>query len=171
MKDRYGKPGLEIEDRGRSRPLAMSLTHKEGLAGFCAIWEEGFQVGMDLEAISIKPWRLRYAFGTSKDYLMLAPASLEYFTVLWSCKEAVAKALGLGLLIDFKGLIVSAATQGRFTAGGVGVGLVEGCYHVVGDMVAAVAWKRNADTGGRAPGPGCSELEWGQMEVGGWDGP
>ncbi|PIU31694.1 MAG: hypothetical protein COT06_06730 [Syntrophobacteraceae bacterium CG07_land_8_20_14_0_80_61_8] len=148
-KDRRGKPLVDIGGAGGAKRVDGSLAHKDGLAGFAAVWDPTVKIGIDLEAVSTKPWRCRRAFATRGDYLLDSESSDSYYCVLWCCKEAASKALGKGLLIDFRELVISESASGRFTVGGNGRDLMAGRYLLFDGMVAAVVMMSHAAGCGR----------------------
>lgn len=137
-KDRLGRPRMKLgTGKGRAR-VDVSLTHKTGLAGFCAGWSGTARVGMDLELVGRKPWRWRRAFATRSDSLLDLDEEVRYYSILWSCKEAASKALGRGLLIDFRRLIVSEMEPGKVSVASDQVDSMAGHYYLKRGLVAAI---------------------------------
>lgn len=137
-KDRLGRPRIECNPGDRLMQLDVSLTHKKGLAGFCANWSGTTRVGMDLEILGRKPWRLRRAFATKNDSLLELQQQDVYYSILWACKEAASKVLGKGLLMDFKQLVVSELEPGKVAIVSGRRESMEGRYYLKGDFVAAL---------------------------------
>ena len=104
--DHSGAPVVRLADGG-TLPVGVSISHSEGTA-FCAAWADsggGISVGADLERIAsrsvafvrdffrpaeIEMWEA-FPEGTERD---------AFATAVWSAKEAVLKALRLGLTVD-----------------------------------------------------------------------
>lgn len=89
-----GKPLLWV--KGKSSPLAFSLTHSRGWAA-AAVSEDTPFLGIDLEKIEhrIDAW--------AKDFFHpseLTDTGDAFLTALWTQKEAVVKLLGTGLSLN-----------------------------------------------------------------------
>lgn len=91
----YGKPALAEAASG----ISFNLTHTDGLAA-CAI-TRGHEVGLDAEALDrrVEPELLASSVLTREEAASLrgVPSPAHRFLELWTLKEAVAKAVGLGL--------------------------------------------------------------------------
>ena len=99
-----GMPYLEQASCGARLPLYISLSHREHRA-FCALTgTPSLKVGIDLEWVENRPPSFLEDYFTAREYA----AGLElqgqerdvWFTLLWSLKEAVLKAVGKGLRLD-----------------------------------------------------------------------
>jgi phosphopantetheinyl transferase len=64
------------------------------------------------------------------------------FTVLWACKEAASKVIGMGLLKDFKDLVVKGDSDGGFAVFEKGDIVTRGTYDFVRGFVIAICHKR-----------------------------
>lgn len=103
----FGKP--EIDPPVGVPPLSFSLTHTNGLVA-CAV-TRGRPIGIDAE--SIEPARafmdIAARYFAASEYEQLAAgsetSSVEAFYQIWTLKEAVAKAIGQGLSLTFKGFV------------------------------------------------------------------
>lgn len=138
VKDRYGAPSAVLDRRPDRRAMNCSLTHKKGRAGFCVGWSSATKVGIDMELVDERPWRLRHAFATYKDSLAERLEYASRYAVLWACKESASKALGKGMLLDFRSLVVTGAEDREFTVLADGTVALAGRYDFVDDLAVAV---------------------------------
>ncbi|MCS7010916.1 MAG: 4'-phosphopantetheinyl transferase superfamily protein [Anaerolineales bacterium] len=98
-----GAPSLHIS--GRPAPnTVLSLSHSYGRV-LCAISQTpGLQLGVDLEKIEARPAVFVEDYFTSHERHLIQTALLEqqpfFITLFWSLKEAMLKALGIGLRQD-----------------------------------------------------------------------
>lgn len=103
----HGKP--ELEGGNPDRPLCFNLSHTEGLAA-CAV-VQGHAVGLDVEALDrrLDVGALAPTVLTEEEQaeLRCAPSPAEAFLDIWTVKEAVAKATGLGLHLPFRSVRVT----------------------------------------------------------------
>lgn len=137
-KDRYGRPHVSVYKKGISVILNCSISHKNGLAAVCISCLPEMRVGIDIEAISERPWRVRRAFTNKSDSLGGVEELKENYSILWACKEAASKVMGRGMLMDFRKLIVKGDPQGRFTVLENGKETIEGDYLFSEDFIIAV---------------------------------
>lgn len=98
--------------------LGLSLSHADGIA-ICAV-VSGCAVGVDVESLrNVGPDPIAMAETLcsegEKAALLAVPASerLERFLSIWTAKEAVAKATGLGFRLPFAQLTVAAGSEGE----------------------------------------------------------
>jgi phosphopantetheinyl transferase len=139
-RDERGRPRLALRvERGAGLPPDCSLSHSGRWALSAWTCVPGLRVGADLEARSARWAERRAAVRTADDDddPELAPA--DRAAVLWTLKEAAAKALGSGL----GGALDCAVrredgTLCRIEAGGGRV--LAGRYRVGPGWVLAVAW-------------------------------
>ena len=105
-----GMPFLENVITGERLPDNISISHREHQA-FCAITHQSLiKLGVDLELVERRTPGFLQDFFTVREYT----AGLEYntslrdlwFTLLWSLKEAVLKAVGKGLRLDTRSVEV-----------------------------------------------------------------
>jgi len=82
--------------------------------------------------------RLRSAFVGKDDSLTGIPESPKYYAVLWACKEAASKAIGLGMLLDFKELSVTGDWNRKFCVFENGKEMIHGNYGFFRDLVVAI---------------------------------
>ncbi len=101
--DKKGKPFINMPE---SRAVEISLSHTSGMVAV-ALSETG-KVGVDVEAVNqhIIPQDDLSAYGVSNEEAkrlasLAEPERSELFFDLWTAREAVAKADGLGLSLPF----------------------------------------------------------------------
>jgi 4'-phosphopantetheinyl transferase len=103
----HGKP--ELEAAGAAAALRFNLTHTDGLAA-CAL-VRGHEVGVDAEALDrqVDPDALAPSVLVEEERAMLrrSRTPVETFLDLWTVKEAVAKAAGLGLQLPLSSVRVT----------------------------------------------------------------
>jgi phosphopantetheinyl transferase len=96
-----GAPYIELEGEGRL-PWAVSISHRAdlGLGALCTV--PGVLLGADLELVEPRDPALVRSFFTQAEQQAVAAAEAPDLLVarIWSAKEAVLKALGLGLRLD-----------------------------------------------------------------------
>jgi 4'-phosphopantetheinyl transferase len=110
-----GAPFVRLAEDGIPPP-GVTISHSEGRA-FCAAWATGagrISVGVDLEKISTRSSALVRDFFRPEEidtWLSLPPGIARdvFATAVWSAKEAVLKALRLGLVVDTRavGILLS----------------------------------------------------------------
>lgn len=96
-KDEFGKPFIANSN------WKLSISHTKGFAA-ALLSQDGKNVGMDIEKISKKIYKIKNKFLSEKEMDLLNPADekyLEKLTAIWSAKEAVYKFYGRKKL-DFK---------------------------------------------------------------------
>ena len=104
--DHSGAPVVRLADGGRL-PVGVSISHSAGTA-FCAAWVDsgsGLSVGADLERLAPRSEAFvrdffRPAEIEAWEAFPAGPSRDAFATAIWSAKEAVLKALRLGLTID-----------------------------------------------------------------------
>ena len=99
-----GMPFLEQIPAGKRLPLQISISHREHRA-FCALTTApSIQVGIDLELVENRPPSFLEDYFTGREFAaglaLNGPERDLWFTLLWSLKEAVLKAIGKGLRLD-----------------------------------------------------------------------
>ncbi len=98
-KNEQGAPILRLRDGTTTRFPHLSITHSQGVAKVALIVGEG-RLGIDLEHIEAREASFaRNYFTKAEINLKGFPSTDEQFAVLWSVKESVSKALGLGLYL------------------------------------------------------------------------
>ncbi len=137
-KDRFGCPHINLMQKSPPATVNCSISHKNGFASACISWDADMKLGIDMECISEKPFKLRRAFSDADDLLTGIKDAKEYYTVLWACKEAASKVLGLGLLKNFKDFLVEGDSDGRFIVFDKGKEIGRGTYDFVHGFVVAV---------------------------------
>jgi phosphopantetheine--protein transferase-like protein len=110
--DTHGRPVPQgTWTRDIDTPPALSLTHSDGVAvalvGDCL---NDHRIGIDIERIrQHKPGFEKHAFAPEEQSLLTSldePTRKEWVTRFWCAKEAVAKALGRGLMGNPQNLVV-----------------------------------------------------------------
>jgi 4'-phosphopantetheinyl transferase len=108
--NRFGRPEIAPE-QGLAHPPRFSISHTPGLA-VCAVsigdTPKNMEIGVDAESLQrrIEPLALADRFLSSREAQWLRALPEEQrryeFIRLWTLKEAIAKATGLGLQMDLK---------------------------------------------------------------------
>jgi 4'-phosphopantetheinyl transferase len=92
--------------------VTISLSHRDGIAA-CAVAPPAAALGCDLEVIEPRSDAFVADYFTSQEQALVAQASAadrpRLLALLWSGKESALKALGVGLRLDTRCVIVSAA--------------------------------------------------------------
>ena len=106
-----GMPFMEAVSSRVRLPLQVSISHREHIA-FCALTAaRGVIVGADLEWVENRPPSFLEDYFTSAEYAagLAYQGGVQdlYFTLLWSLKEAVLKAVGKGLRLDTRRVEIS----------------------------------------------------------------
>jgi phosphopantetheinyl transferase len=142
-KDRCGCPSILL--RRKPDPIWMncSISHKNGIASVCTSWAPEVRVGIDIEALSERAWRRRQAFMSPDDSLDRLFQERSYYSILWACKEATAKAVGFGMLINFKKMRVVGDEKGGFRVFMNNKELTSGLYFFVDDFVVALCLQKS----------------------------
>jgi 4'-phosphopantetheinyl transferase len=124
VKDHHGK--LALDPPHGEPPLAFNITHSDGIVA-CAV-ARGISVGIDVEAIDRE-----YDFADVLD-TTLAPeeracfdgrgagARAEYFFAIWTLKEAIGKACGIGLGMAFDETCIALEPAPRLVRCAPGIG-------------------------------------------------
>jgi 4'-phosphopantetheinyl transferase len=98
VQDALGKPSARVGERGA--PVALSISHAFPFA-LAVATRDDVALGVDIERIrdfSEHTWRA-FLTPAEKEFIAAAPKARrrELRTLAWSLKEAVLKALGVGL--------------------------------------------------------------------------
>ena len=122
-KDELGKPFVIARwKKTTSREIPLSLSHAFPYALAVAAPTQAFRVGADVEQVRVFSDEVSAAFLTDQEASLLASCSeIERsveLTLCWSLKEAVLKALGVGLRMHPRNIDVSRAlsSSGTFRA-------------------------------------------------------
>jgi 4'-phosphopantetheinyl transferase len=88
--------------------VAISLSHRSGKAA-CAIAAFGVAIGCDLEIVEPHSDAFLSDYFTMEEQILIASAANRNLcaTLIWSAKEGALKALGEGLRLDTRSVIVS----------------------------------------------------------------
>jgi 4'-phosphopantetheinyl transferase len=93
--------------------VTISLSHRAGVA-VCAMAPSGVALGCDLEVIEARSGAFIADYFTAEEQALVARASAadrpRLLTLLWSGKESALKALGAGLRLDTRCVVVSPVT-------------------------------------------------------------
>lgn len=157
-------------ERG-GRPYAVgagrwdfNLSHTRGRVA-CLV-APGLRCGVDVEAVSARVAALGSAvFAPAELARLQGPGSATEATVLWTLKEAYAKARGLGLRLPF--------ARCEFAVRGVSARLVAGPdghvgryrFHCLREGGYAVAVAMDAASGGAAPVVRSGSPDWGRPDA------
>ncbi len=95
---------------GQAAPLAISLTHRSGMAA-CAVGPDGSYLGCDLEEVEPRSRAFVYDWFTPAERALVesvSPPDRSFVTSLvWSAKESALKAMREGLRLDTREVVVS----------------------------------------------------------------
>ncbi len=99
-----GMPYLEDVNSRSPLPVNISISHRDHYA-FCALTPEvSLKIGADIELIETRSPSFFEDFFTAREYqqgmVYYGRQRDLWFTLVWSLKEAVLKALGKGLRLD-----------------------------------------------------------------------
>ncbi len=102
---------------GRSAPLALSLSHRDG-AAVCAVAPSGTAIGCDIEAVEVRSEAFVADWFTEEERAAVEASPLSWrslvTTLVWSGKESTLKALREGLRLDTRDVVVRfAVSPGR----------------------------------------------------------
>jgi 4'-phosphopantetheinyl transferase len=110
---RSAKSGVpELYAAGRHSGLAMSLSHSNENA-LCLIASAGVSVGCDLEAIEQRSalFLADYFTEEEREVIQCAGDDVLLVNLIWSAKESVLKALGIGLRGDPRDIRIVVETE------------------------------------------------------------
>jgi len=103
-----GAPQVFFNDQLEA--VTISLSHRAGLAA-CAVAMSAVEMGCDLELVESRSDAFVSDYFTVEEQALLARASAadrdRLLALLWSSKESALKALGAGLRLDTRCVIVS----------------------------------------------------------------
>src|SRR5271165_6257725 len=103
-----GAPEVFILDT--PAPASISLSHRDGTA-LCAVAPSGVALGCDLELVEPRSDAFIADYFTAEEQALVARMSLEdrprLLALLWSAKESALKALGAGLRLDTRSVVVT----------------------------------------------------------------
>ena len=114
VKSAGGRPRLQFPPGFPLTPVHdCSLSHKAAMACGCVSSRPNSRVGVDVEQPSSRLARLAAAFVHPRDRLIRSrPAEIE-LAILWTLKEACAKAVGTGIWIGLESVICRETAAGR----------------------------------------------------------
>ena len=142
IKDRFGCPRLRLMPEESSMSMNCSISHKDGAASVCISYFPEMKLGIDMETVTKRAWRVRDAFMNQYDSLSGLKEGKENCSVLWACKEAASKVRGLGLLMDYRTLTIRGKRDQRFTVFENGKETMDGTYLFFRDFVVALCQSR-----------------------------
>jgi 4'-phosphopantetheinyl transferase len=103
-----GVPQLFFDSQPRA--VTISLSHRNGIAA-CAVVMAGVEMGCDLEMVEPRSAAFASDYFTVEEQAMVGRASAadrdRLLALFWSAKESALKALGEGLRLDTRCVIVS----------------------------------------------------------------
>lgn len=117
----FGKPTISASQHQNSEQFHFNVSHVERLTLIAVANRE---VGVDVEAVENRrvgnPMRIAEEYFSGRDcaFLSQVPIHVQYrtFLSLWTRKEAVAKAIGMGLSIPLDRIAVLPSPSVDFTA-------------------------------------------------------
>jgi phosphopantetheinyl transferase len=115
--DSFGRPVLYLRRASgwEESSVSCSVSHKGLYACAGVVWAEGMRIGVDVEEIGARPMRVRSAFVNPADATRSGAQPEVGYTVLWSVKESVSKAVGRGMVLGFERLVSRETEPGVFT--------------------------------------------------------
>jgi len=140
-KDRFGCPRVRVRKEDISMIMNCSISHKKGVACVCISCFPEMRLGIDMESITERPWRVRRAFINRCDLLEGVREVKKNYTILWACKEAASKVIGLGMLMDFRKLTIRGDKRRRFTVFEDRKETMQGCYFFSRDFIVAICYR------------------------------
>lgn len=141
-KDRFGCPQVKVQKEDISMIMNCSISHKKGIASVCVSYSPEVRLGIDIESITERPWRVRKAFINRHDFVTGVKEAKENFSILWACKEAASKVIGLGMLMDFKKLTIIGDKYNGFSVLKNGKETMNGNYFFFQDLVVAICYQK-----------------------------
>jgi 4'-phosphopantetheinyl transferase len=124
-----GKPALVSDVQNK---LSFNLSHSNGLVVFAI--SNGLEVGVDIEEVhplnNLEAMVSAFLSTIEQDELNSVPPSekLNAFFTLWTCKEAVLKAAGIGLTHQLNGVNIK-PQQTKFNRDQINPILPSGCHY------------------------------------------
>ncbi len=107
LNDEAGVPYVDQQGHGRL-PLSLSISHREdcGLAAIALV--AGARIGADIETVEPRdPALVRQFFSESEAAWVAGGGDVDRTVArIWSAKEAVLKAIGIGLRHDTRDIVV-----------------------------------------------------------------
>ena len=96
--------GFPIVKCLKAKNVQVSITHC-GAIGMSIAFKESHPMGIDIEAISFDKEKAIRSQITAKEIILLQALNMNNisgYTVLWCAKEALAKIIKTGMMLDFK---------------------------------------------------------------------
>lgn len=107
--------------RGSPAPVSLSISHRKD-TGMCATGPPGVAIGCDLEVVEVRAAAFLEDFFTDGEQKLVEatppPDRTSLITMLWSAKESVLKALGVGLRAPTTSVSVIPVEAGQLVAWG-----------------------------------------------------
>ena len=141
-KHRYGCPHVRVQKEDISMIMNCSISHKKGIASVCVSCSPEIRLGIDMETINERPWRVRKAFINRHDFVAGIKEAKDNYSILWACKEAASKVIGLGMLMDFKRLTIIGDKYKGFCVLENGKEAMKGIYFFFQDFVIAMCYQK-----------------------------
>jgi phosphopantetheinyl transferase len=102
---------------GRELPCSLSISHCSDAAVCALVIPAGVSVGIDLEAVEDRSSAFVQDFFTAEEASYVAALAeteqAAWVTRVWSAKEAVLKASGVGLRVDSRSVSIFASAGGQ----------------------------------------------------------
>lgn len=139
-----------VKTAGTRLPGCLSLSHSGPLAACALSLDPAIWVGIDLELVEPRSLGVFADYFTEREmgYIRSLPDEVrsESITLIWSAKEAVLKALRLGLAVDTRQIEVAPAGEGEADAsilfsGGDDPGGSWNSFAVSGPSTTGSTWK------------------------------
>jgi len=113
-KDRWGRPYITFL-KELDRNFDCSISHKGDYALAAVTDQAGMRIGVDIEPTSERLYRLRQAFVNEGDLVWRDERGDLFYALCWAAKEAASKAIGLGMMLDFKEMVFYEMGEGSFS--------------------------------------------------------
>jgi 4'-phosphopantetheinyl transferase len=138
-----GAPEVFFGDLAAS--VTISLSHRSGRAN-CAVAMSGVELGCDLEIVEPHSEAFVADYFALEEQALVASAAVadrdRLLALLWSAKESALKALGAGLRLDTRSVIVTPSVAS---------------FNLIGWSRLQARYTRGRDTGDRCADDGCAD--------------
>ncbi len=140
LKGQSGAPYILLD--GNQHPATqISISHSNGYV-LCACSRENIRLGADAERIETRSQEFVQDFFTQEEIRQIGDSAV-LATLAWSAKEAILKALSIGLKVDTRSISVDVQTPGPSIDGWNPIGF---SASIVGDQeTLRLFWRREGD--------------------------